>query len=159
MLAKPALIGWANKQGLLGIDIRAKRKQWLADGTSMHEQVQHGVFEREIDAAAFANFMLDKTVIASEKEIETEWFVGRLDVQLIADGEEYVCDYKGGFRGTVYLENKLQLIAYTMAVPAKMAIIPTPQFHLFPVSIADRKPYENILIQLSKLYPLLKEVA
>jgi len=30
ILDKPALLNWANKQGLLGIDISVKRKEWLS---------------------------------------------------------------------------------------------------------------------------------
>ena len=158
LLAKPALIAWANKQGLSGIDIQEQRKVAKANGTSIHSQIESGAFEREIDAQSFAYFAGQVEIIDSEQKIETEWFVGRYDIRLTYGGREFIADYKSGFRGKVYLEHKLQLVAYTMAKPALMALVPVPQFHLIPIEIHDRKPYEDMLIQLSRLYQLKKEI-
>lgn len=158
LLAKPALIGWANKQGLLGIDVSDRRRASRAAGTSIHAQIEAGCFDREIDAAAFCVFMRGKEILSTEQDIETEWFVGRYDVHLSVDGREYIADYKRGFKGRLYLEHKLQLIAYTMAKPALMAIVPVPQFHLVPVEIPDRKPYEQMLVHLSALWQLKEEI-
>lgn len=163
LMAKPALISWANKLGLQGIDIKEKRKKSLAKGSSMHAQIERTCkgeqgFEREIDAMSFANFLQDKQVISMEQDIETEWFVGRYDAAIIHDDEYYIVDYKSGFKNRIYLEYKLQLVAYTMAIPASMAIVPIPQFHLVPVEIINREPYEQMLIQLSKLWHLKKEI-
>lgn len=163
LLAKPALIEWANKLGLQGIDVREKRRKSLASGTSMHEQIEKvcngtGDFEREIDRQSFDAFMCGKQIISTEKEIETEWFVGRYDAKLTSDGLEYIVDYKRGFKGRVYLEHKLQLIAYTMAEPALIALVPIPQFHLIPIEIADRRPYEQMLKTLAQLWRLKKEI-
>lgn len=164
LLAKPALIEWANKQGLMGVDIKDKRKRSLAKGTSLHSQIESyhsdGVLlEREIDQQNLEAFMSGKRIISMEQNIETEWFVGRYDVMLEAGGQEWMADYKSGFKHRVYLDYKLQLIAYTMAVPtARMAIIPIPQFQLVPVDIEDRTPYENMLKTLSQLWYLKKEI-
>lgn len=163
LLAKPALISWANKLGLQGIDIKEKRKKSLAKGTSMHSQIERTCkgeqgFEREIDAMSFAAFLEGKQVVSMEQEIETEWFQGRYDAAIICDDEYYIVDYKSGFKGKIYLEHKLQLVAYTMAIPASMAIVPIPQFQLVPVEIINREPYEQMLIQLSKLWQLKKEI-
>jgi hypothetical protein len=164
LLAKPALIAWANKQGLIGVDIKEKRKRSLLKGTSLHSQIEcyhsDGVLlEREIDQQNLEQFMLGKKVISMEKDIETEWFVGRYDVLLEIDGQKCMADYKSGFKNRVYPDYKLQLIAYTMAEPAaKMAIIPIPQFQLIPVEIEDRKPYENMLKALSQIWYLKKEI-
>jgi hypothetical protein len=158
LLAKPALIDWANKQGLLGVNLKEKRKKSLAKGTSLHSQIEHGVFDREIDSQSYTLFMQDKQIIATEKEIETDWFIGRYDVKLSHEGKEYIVDYKSGFKGKIYLEHKLQLVAYTMAEPASIAIVPIPQFHLFPIDIPNRTPYEQMLIKLSELWHIKKEI-
>jgi hypothetical protein len=163
LLAKPALIKWANKQGLLGIDINNVRKKALAGGTSIHEQIENyckgtGDFEREIDRQSFETFMQGKKLRSMECDIETEWFVGRYDAEIMVDDEIYIVDYKTGFKGRVYLEHKLQLIAYTMAKPAQMAIVPVPQFHLIPVVIENRKPYEDILKALSNIWQIKQEI-
>jgi predicted RecB family nuclease len=158
LLSKPALISWANKLGLQGIDVKAKRKASLAAGTSIHAQIEAGCFEREIDSMSFAAFLQGKEILSTEQDIETDWFVGRYDVHLSDGGVEYIADYKRGFKGKIYLEHKLQLVAYTMAKPAKMAIVPVPQFHLVPIEIEDRRPYEQMLIHLSHIWNLKKEI-
>ena len=53
LIAKPALISWANKQGLMGIDTSEKRKKILLNGTSLHSQIENELFEREIDKINF----------------------------------------------------------------------------------------------------------
>lgn len=163
LLAKPALISWANRQGLLGIDIEEQRKKAKLDGTSLHSQIENvckgtGDFEREIDRDSFDRFMLDKEVISIEQKIETEWFVGRYDAKIKVGSSEYIIDYKSGFKGQIYLEHKLQLVAYAMAENAQIAIVPIPQFHLIPINLKDAKPYEDMLINLSKIWQLKKEI-
>lgn len=163
MLAKPALIGWANKLGLQGIDIKEKRRKSLAKGTSMHQQIEQfstgaGDFEREIDRNQFIRLMENKRIAAVEHEIETEWFVGRYDAKLDCENGPCIVDYKSGYKGKIYLENKLQLVAYTMADAADMALVAIPQFHLIPVIIENRKPYEQMLIKLSELYYINQEI-
>jgi hypothetical protein len=158
LLAKPALIAWANRQGLQGIDIRQRRKADLDAGRSIHEQIETGTFDREEDSARFAEFTRSKTILASEQKIETEWFVGRYDVLLSDGAAKYIADYKSGFRGTVYLEHKLQLIAYTMAVPAEMAVVGVPDFSFCPVRIKNRSPYERMLRRLSDVWYLMQEI-
>ena len=103
--------------------------------------------------------MIGKSIIAREKKIETEWFIGKYDAMLSdEDGQVFIIDYKSGFKGKIYLEHKLQLIAYTMAEPASIAIVPIPQFHLIPIEIKNRNKYENMLIQLSKLWFIKQEI-
>ena len=163
LLAKPALIDWANKQGLLGIDIKEVRRKAKAGGNSIHDQIEAyckgtGGFEREIDHNCFQHFMQGKVIRSTEQTIETEWFVGRYDAEILVGDELYIADYKTSFKGRLYLEHKLQLVAYTMAVPAQMAIVPVPQFHLVPVVIQDRKPYEEMLKALSKIWQAKQEL-
>jgi hypothetical protein len=165
LLAKPALIGWANKLGLQGIDIKDKRKASLAKGSALHKQIEDvcdgvGKFEKYTDEMSFRQFMLDKSIVDTECDIETEWFVGRYDVKLTHNDTLYIADYKSGFKGKVYLENKLQLVAYAMAeqVTPSLAIVAIPQFLLVPVTLKSIEPYKAMLIKLSELYHLKKEI-
>lgn len=164
LLSKPALIGWANKQGLLGIELKEKRRRSLSKGTALHAQIEefhaHGVIlENEEHQQSLERFMQGKRIVSMEAEIETEWFVGRYDVVFEDQHGTWMADYKTGFKGKTYLEQKLQLIAYTMAVPSdKMAIIQIPNFNLFEFYTSDRAPYEEMLKTLSKLYKFKKEI-
>jgi hypothetical protein len=106
----------------------------------------------------YAKFMRGKTLIDSEVKIETDWFTGRYDARLQVGDCQYVVDYKSGYKNRLYFEQKLQLIAYTMAVPAKMAIVPVPSFAFVEVEIENRKPYEEFLKALSLLWKLKKEI-
>lgn len=159
ILAKPALIGWANKLGLKGIEVNGYMKGKRNRGTSMHSQIEHACFDEEKDAERYMDFMHDKQVIFTEQNIETDWFVGRYDAMMLISGEKYVVDYKKGYKGKIYLENKLQLIAYTMAVPAKMAVIGVPLFTVHEFEPADRKPYEEIIKRLSEIYQFKQEIS
>jgi len=157
ILDKPALLNWANKQGLLGIDISIARKKWLNDGTSIHSQIENyllnGVpFLDSSTQAVFENFIENKEVIAVEKQIETDWFTGRIDFKFKMDGFVYVSDWKSNQRG-IYIENKLQLVAYGMAEPCdKYCIISVPDFTLIQVEIPDAIPYIEILKALTIIY-------
>ena len=163
LLAKPALINWANKQGLAGIDIQEQRRIAKANGNSLHQQVENvckgtGTFESDEDFRNFQDFMRDKQIVSVETKIETEWFTGRYDCKLKYKGMDFLVDYKSGFSGKLYLENKLQLVAYGMAEPVNgLAIVSLPMFSFVPVKILNRAKYEDMLICLSKLYTLQKE--
>jgi hypothetical protein len=165
LLAKPALITWANKMGLQGIDVKQKRKKSLANGSSLHAQIDGfckgtSDFEDESYRQRFQNFLSDKVLIDSEVDIETEWFVGRYDAKIRQDDCEYIIDYKSGFKGKIYLEQKLQLVAYAMAnkQSVNLAIVAIPQFVLVPVQIKNFELYKNMLITLSNLYYIKKEI-
>jgi len=157
ILDKPALLNWANKQGLLGVDISVARKKWLNDGTSIHSQIENYIkngvpFFDSATQCVFENFISDKIIECIEKEIETEWFTGRLDIKLNINGISFICDFKSNQK-SVYIENKLQLVGYGMAEKCdKYAIISVPDFTFIPVEIQDTKPYEEILKALSVIY-------
>jgi hypothetical protein len=164
ILNKPALISWANKQGLNGIEIKAYMKMARDDGSDLHRKIElackgEDTFDDPQISESFNNFMQDKKIISIEQDIETEWFVGRFDISFCDNnGEIFVADFKRGFKGKVYLENKLQLIAYTMAFPGSMAIVKVPEFYFAKIDIEDRRPYEELIIHLSKIYHLMKEI-
>jgi hypothetical protein len=156
LLNKPALLNWANKIGLEGVKLSDYRKQSTAKGTSLHNQVELFLLhktpfkDKEVQKC-FEKFISDKEVIAIEKDIETDSFVGRYDIKLKFNSEVYICDFKSS--DGIYFENKLQLIAYKVADGAdKLAIIQLPIFEMKVLDISNYEPYENILECLSIIY-------
>lgn len=161
LLAKPALITWANKQGLAGINIGAVRQRTKAMGTSMHGQIEEGVFDDPAVAANFTRFAQDKEIIATEQAIETDWFTGRYDVLLGYRGKRWLCDYKKSRRHRVYFEHKIQLVAYGMAEQADdFAVIATPDFAFLELAITpdQRAKIERVIICLAQIYMLRHEI-
>lgn len=157
MLDKPALLRWANRQGLAGIDIAEERKRTKSLGSSMHEQIESRQFIDPEHARNFDRFTRDKEIVGLEGKIETEWFVGRYDAKIRWRGLTYLVDYKRSM--SVYFETKLQLVAYAMAEPCdRLAVVSTPEFALMESGITDRSKYEQILIALSKIYTLRKQI-
>jgi len=160
LLDKPALMKWANKIGLDGIKLEDYQKESKKKGTSIHKQIEgkfHGIdFEEKETGVFFNNFIYDKYIIDMEKNIETEWFVGRYDAKILYNEEEYICDFKSN--NGIYFENKLQLTAYRMANPnCKVAIVEVPNFIFKPIEI-EYKKYEIIIKCLSKIWELKQEL-
>jgi hypothetical protein len=163
LLNKPALINWANKKGLEGIDISKERKGKMQRGSDLHKQIEnyvlHGeLMEVESHQIGLSEFLKDKKVIDVEKRIETEWFTGILDAAISYKGKTYLIDYKSKAK-RVYFDNKLQLVAYSMAYPCdNFAIVSIPNFQFFEVEIRDRFAYEKILKNLSEIYMLKNSI-
>lgn len=161
ILNKPALLKWANKIGLQGVsldDYRAKSKK---SGISLHKQIENYIingipFEDKEAFANFEKFQADKVFKEIEAVIETEFFSGRLDAKIIYKGNLYLCDFKSN--DGIYLEQKLQLVAYRMADKnCKLAIIKIPEFTFKEVIIDDFRPYEDLIFNLTQIYHLLKK--
>lgn len=158
ILAKPALLEWANKQGLAGRSMRDIRDAAKASGLSMHEQIETGQFSDPVFAEQHARFMRDKEVIDREQRIETEWFTGRYDARLRHKGLTYLVDYKKSDRRVVYFEHKLQLGAYAMAIEAdRLGVVCLPDCALVEVDV-DRKACAEMMIALARIYALRKEI-
>lgn len=161
LLDKPALLKWANKQGLAGIDISVKRKEWLNDGTGIHNQIEDYLrdgkpFANPDTQENFVKFMADKKVLSFEKKLETDYFTGRMDMKMEWNGRSYVIDFKKSAKG-IYFENKLQLVAYSMAEPCdSFAIVCYPEFRMMNFSPLDRQPYIDIIKALSQVYKAKK---
>ncbi len=154
LLDKPALLYWANKQGLAGIDIKEQKKVDKAIGTDIHSKIErfvkHG--EQFEEQEAFIKFISGKEILGMEQDIETDFFTGRYDLKMKSDGLIYMVDYKKNHKA-IYLENRLQLIAYSMAEPCdKFAIVSAPDFTVMPVDMPDREPYQEIIKALSHIY-------
>jgi hypothetical protein len=163
LLDKPALLKWANQQGLKGIDIDKERGKWLNAGTSIHSQVESFIrkgepFISDVDQSYFKVFISDKEILGLENKIETEWFTGRYDIKVKWKDKIYIMDFKNKSK-RIYFENKLQLIAYGMAEPCdSFAIVSVPTFTVMNFKVEDRKPYEEILKCLSRIYTLKSEI-
>ena len=103
------------------------------------------------EGESFKEFMVGKEIVDTEKEIETEWFIGRYDIRLKVMQKQYLCDFKSKSR--IYLEDILQLTAYRMATKdTDVALIEIPQFKFKPLGLRDFTPYEEILKALSTIF-------
>ena len=159
LLDKPALLSWANKKGLEGVDISKERSKWLNAGTSIHSQIENYIrkgepFISEIDQSYFKCFIEDKEILGLENKIETEWFVGRYDIKVKWKNKIYLMDFKNNSK-RIYFENKLQLIGYGMAEQCDcFAVVSVPSFTVMNFKVDNREPYEEILKCLSKIYTL-----
>jgi hypothetical protein len=157
LLDKPALLNWANKQGLAGIDISVKRHEWLNAGTSLHCQIENYVkngtpFFNTSDQVLFEKFISDKEILGIEVNVEHDGYIGRYDLKIKHNGKTYIVDYKINHK-TVYLENKLQLVAYGMADKCdSYAIVSVPDFKFIEVNIEDKTHYENIIHALVAIH-------
>jgi hypothetical protein len=156
LLNKPALLNWANKIGLEGIKLQDYRKEVATKGTALHNQIEKYLIDKipfldKNIQKIFDEFIKDKEIISIEKNIENDLFVGRYDIKLKFNNDIYICDFKSS--DGIYLENKLQLIAYRMVDGCdKIAIIQIPTFEMKILDIKDYGPYEDILACLSIIY-------
>jgi hypothetical protein len=157
LLDKPPLMKWANKIGLEGVTLEEHYKKSKAKGNSYHNQVEGMIkhnkeIEDPILRGNFHAFFDDSNIIESEKDVTGEYWRGRYDVKFERNGLTYLCDFKSNAK-RVYLENKLQLIAYSEIDKVdQIGIISLPDFRYFPVQIKDRKPYIGILRALSHIF-------
>jgi len=159
ILDKPALIGWANKQGLMGIDISFDRIKKLNAGTDIHKQIELYIkdgfpFKEAEDQVNCEKFLLKYEIMDIEKKIETDYFKGRLDVKFKCKntGKIYLGDFKRRCK-KVYLEHRLQLAAYSMAEPCDgLMIIGVPEFKEFDLKIDNLLPYYEIIKSLHTIY-------
>ena len=163
ILNKPALIGWANRIGLQGTSLDEYRKRVRVDGSKLHKDIENFFMRGEMVPdlgmqKRLNDFISDKEVLECEKNVETEWFVGRFDIKFKWHESVCIADFKTNHTN-IYLENRLQLAAYWMAELAeKVFIISVPDVSIIPVSIVDFDPYEEMLKCLSRIYFLKQSV-
>lgn len=162
LLDKPGLLGWANKIGLEGVSLKEYRKKSLQKGSSLHKQTEAFInsrvaFEDEWTQANCLNFLKDVEVLDVESRIETDYYQGRYDIRYMKDGEIFIGDFKSS-KG-IYLENVLQLIAYSQAEDIdNISIIEIPSFKEKIIKVKDVRPFIEILKSLSNIYGM-KELA
>jgi hypothetical protein len=130
LLAKPALIPWANKLGLEGIDVKKYVDKTAEVGTAAHMMVQNylactafndlsqfspdTISQAENSLLSFYEWekshklkpiMLERILVSDKHN-----FGGTLDCYAEVDGEPWLLDFKTG-KG-VYDEHAIQLAAY-----------------------------------------------
>ena len=149
ILNKPALMNWANKIGLQGIGLEEYRKEVMVDGATLHDKINQfftkktPFFDIEIQNNLEC-FIINKHNFETEKNIETDYFIGRYDISFEINKSSWLCDFKSS--NGVYLENVLQLVAYRMAKKVdNIGIIKIPEFKMKQIIIDDYAPYEEIL--------------
>lgn len=165
LLDKPALMNWANKKGLEGFKLSDIRKKNTSKGNSLHNQIEEYIntsgkyqLEDETLKINLDYFLNSIEVLDVEKVIETEYFTGRLDIRYKKDGKTFIGDFKTNQSG-VYLENKLQLVGYSMGVECdSFSIISIPKMIIKNVEIKNRHPYETILKNLCMIYVNKKNI-
>jgi len=157
LLDKPALLNWANQQGLKGIDVKKERSKWLNAGSSIHKQIENYVRKGEpfisgIVQLLFNEFISDKEILGIECKIESELFTGQYDLKVKWNDKTYIMDFKNNSK-KIYFENKLQLIAYGMIEQCdSFAIVSVPGFVIMNFKVEDRKPYEEIIKALANIH-------
>ena len=157
LLDKPALLNWANKQGLKGIDINEKRKEWKSYGSSLHNQIYDFIINgnkmiKESDQNNLNRFLKDIEIISVECKVENEYFTGVYDIMYKKNNKIYLADYKSNAK-KIYFEHKLQIAAYSMCVEAdSFALISIPDFTEMTFNLNDRDNYIEIIKSLSNIY-------
>jgi hypothetical protein len=163
LLDKPALLNWANKIGLEGIRLDEYQSKSKAKGNSYHNQVEAMIkHNKEIEdpflREQYHLFFDGSEILESEKIVKGEHWQGRFDIKFKRNEVTYLCDFKSNAK-RVYLENKLQLVAYSeLEKVDAIGIISLPDFKYHPVIIKDRKPYLGILRALSHIYKCKNEL-
>lgn len=161
-LDKPALLKWANKIGLQGInldDYRAKAKE---EGTDIHLAVENFLkfklmSDNEDLNQRMIKFFSDKEILEVEGVIETDFYQGRFDLKLRWQGMVFICDLKSNSK--VYFETKIQLAAYKLGSHDcdHVAVIHLPELLIRPVSL-DLQKYSQLLNNLSDIYDLRNQL-
>jgi len=151
LLDKPALLKWANKVGLQGIDLSDYQKKSKSDGTSNHNKLERyfkhgepfsGVELLEKELAGFK-------VIGCETEVNNGFICGRVDLILEKNNVLYICDFKSS-KG-IYLGTKLQLSAYKHLYQAhKICYINLDTYKLVEINI----PTEHYFTVIKRLYQI-----
>lgn len=160
LLDKPALVYWANKIGLSGININDYYLQTQNEGNISHSEIEnyfkHGT--RFDGCDILENSLKGFEVIGIEEPINNGFLVGRIDIILKKGNTIFVGDFKRNKR--VYLKTKLQLSTYKHMLGAdKIFFINTENYQLEEIKIDTSKYYEIVkrLYQINELLNELKE--
>lgn len=160
ILDKPALVKWANKIGLEGVNLKDYRKKSTSKGTIKHSDIENYL----LNGVKFKGYeRLKKTlepfeIVGCEVEVKTKELVGRIDLILRRDNITYIVDFKTS--KYVYLSTKLQLSSYKHMYNAdKIGIISFDHMKLNILNINTQKYYTIVkrLYQINELMRDLKE--
>lgn len=163
ILNKPALLNWANRIGLQGTSLEEHNRKSKAKGNTYHDQIEKMIkLNKEIEDSILRKnyhaFFDGSDILESEKNVSCEHWKGRYDIKFMRDNKTYLCDFKSNAKG-VYLENKLQLIAYAYIENVDcIGIISLPDVKMIEVKVKDAKPYIGILRALSHIYKCKRQI-
>lgn len=157
LLDKPGLLYWANKIGLNGVSLKEARNKNTSKGTNLHKQIEEYILYKtpvsnnhlkmNID-----NFLKDIEILEIEKTVENNLICGRLDILYKKNNKIYIGDFKTNQKN-IYLENKLQLIAYSLFYEVDgYSIINVPSMEIINIDIKNIEPYKEILNSLYKIH-------
>ena len=186
VLAKPALIPWANRMGLKGIDTTKYVDETAQIGTLAHEMVMH-YFEgtecvtddysrNQINLAnnslkSFYSWVdehdINPILIEEHMTSDKYRYGGTIDLFCNLDGIDALVDFKTG-KG-IYSEMFSQVAAYVQLLkenghkPKKFKIVrigrdPSEGFEERSVSAKELKDYWSIFYYCLKLYELKKKI-
>lgn len=158
LLDKPALVSWANKLGLQGVDLKSYYKDVTNEGTKKHNQIEEFfLYGIEFDGCdVLINNLKEYEIISVEETIRNDLFIGRIDLVLKKDNKIYVCDFKRNNK--IYLKTKLQLSAYKEIINAdSICFINSNNFKIEEIHINTKK-YYDIVKKLHDIYILLLEL-
>jgi hypothetical protein len=182
--AKPALIPWANKLGLQGIDSSKYVDDKASIGTLAHQMILDHFKGKKTDTSDYSAKQIDEAEnsllsffewakshdiepILIEEQMTSCDFGGTVDLYAEIDGDLVVVDFKTG-SGIYEPEHPAQLAAYAALVDEKrlkvdygvILNIPRAENENFTVKkYVDMEPYFGwfmILLQLYKAEKLLK---
>ena len=186
LLAKPALIPWANRIGLEGIKVGEYVDALANIGTLAHEMVAANIRGEKVDTSEYSskdvdlasNSFLsylewkkgrDMEVVFSEKPLVSEMlkYGGTMDVYANVAGKPTLIDLKTG-KG-IYDEMKLQVAAYAHLLQEHGH--PVESVHILRIGRSEIEGFEDqevpmqvlpkyfdIFANLLKVYRLKKEV-
>lgn len=163
ILNKPALIGWANKLGLMGESVNGFTQKKMELGTKKHSEIEdfliNGVcLEDQYRQDRLELLFNECEIIGIEESFESDLYKGRVDIRFVKDGITYIGDFKSKFKRP-YLEHYLQLICYKMHFGCdKICIIDIRDFQIHELSLEKEKVYNSIILNLVSIYNLKQEL-
>lgn len=156
LLDKPALLGWANKIGLQGIDLKDYQSKSKKDGNEGHNKLERFFkYGEDFEGSdLLKKELIGFTVLGCEIDIDNGFINGRMDLALKKDNEIYICDFKSNKR--IYLGTKLQLSTYKHIYNGhKICFINLDNFKIVEIDIKTEYYFE-IVKRLYQVYGLLK---
>ena len=186
VLNKPALVGWANRMGLDGIDTRNYVDNRARMGTLAHEMVEAYLQGREVDLSeespatveAAENAMLSfhewakgheyRVIDIEMKMVSPSWRVGgTCDIYWTLDGVPTLTDLKTG--NGIYPDHKCQTMAYASIMREngldvqRVSILNIPReadevFGYEVIQPAEEPVYREVFEHALSIYQLKKKV-
>jgi ATP-dependent exoDNAse (exonuclease V) beta subunit len=155
LLDKPALLKWANRIGLQGIDLERYQSESKSKGNTAHNEVEryfkHGELFSGVEKLQAS--LIGFKVIGCEVNINNGFICGRIDLVLHKNNELYICDFKSS--KCIYLSTKLQLATYKHLYKGhKICYINLDTYELVEIKI-QTAPYFEVVKRLYQIHELL----